>query len=96
MSSILLETKTITFGDLLGNGKKYKVPPFQRDYSWREDNWEELWWDIRDLEAEESVHYLGSIVLQKNSEKEYIIIDGQQRIITLSLIVISVINCYRT
>ncbi|OHD57693.1 MAG: hypothetical protein A2Y33_04240 [Spirochaetes bacterium GWF1_51_8] len=95
MSSILLETKTVTFGDLLGNSKVYKVPPFQRDYSWREENWEELWWDISNLEKEESVHYLGSVVLQKNNEKEYIIIDGQQRITSLSLLVISIIQCFQ-
>jgi uncharacterized protein with ParB-like and HNH nuclease domain len=93
MSSILLETKTITFGDLLGNSKVYKVPPFQRDYSWKEEQWEELWWDICDLDIDEQVHYLGAVVLQKLSEKEYIIIDGQQRITTLTILILSVIQC---
>ena len=33
----LLDTRTISFGDLISNGKIYKVPDFQRDYSWKEE-----------------------------------------------------------
>ncbi len=32
----LLETRTTNFGDLIGNGKIYRVPSFQRDYAWQE------------------------------------------------------------
>ncbi|RMH78786.1 MAG: DUF262 domain-containing protein, partial [Cyanobacteria bacterium J007] len=39
----LLDTRTTNFGDLISNGKIYRVPPFQRDYSWNEENWEDLW-----------------------------------------------------
>lgn len=42
----LLDTRTASFGDLLGNGKIYIVPKFQRDYSWDQDNWSDLWEDI--------------------------------------------------
>lgn len=42
----LLDTRTTSFGDLIGNGKIYRVPLFQRDYSWDEENWEDLWQDI--------------------------------------------------
>ena len=44
-SSNLLDTKTFSFNEIIGNGKIYKVPPYQRDYSWDEDNWEDLWTD---------------------------------------------------
>ena len=37
MSKIFLDTNTITLGELLGNGKQYFVPAFQRDYSWNEE-----------------------------------------------------------
>ena len=33
----LLDTKTVTVNEILGNGKIYKVPQFQRDYSWDSD-----------------------------------------------------------
>ena len=36
-------TTNSTFRQLLGNGLRYSVPPFQRDYSWSDLEWEELW-----------------------------------------------------
>ena len=50
----LLDTRTASFGDLIGNGKIYRVPLFQRDYSWQEENWEDLWQDILMLVDSES------------------------------------------
>lgn len=91
----LLDTRTTSFGDLIGNGKIYRVPPFQRDYSWEEENWEDLWQDILVLHTHsDSSHYMGALVLQSSStsEKEFTIIDGQQRLATLSIIAIAVIE----
>jgi uncharacterized protein with ParB-like and HNH nuclease domain len=91
----LLETRTTSFGDLISNGKIYRVPPFQRDYSWMEENWEDLWQDILTLHTNpDASHYMGAIVLQSSgtSEKEFTIIDGQQRLATLSIIAIAVIE----
>lgn len=91
----LLDTRTTSFGDLIGNGKIYRVPPFQRDYSWNEENWEDLWQDILVLHANpDSSHYMGALVLQSSStsDKEFTIIDGQQRLATLSIIAIAVIE----
>jgi len=94
----LLDTRTASFGDLISNGKIYRVPLFQRDYSWTEENWEDLWQDIEALYWESSTsHYMGAIVLQSSpdSEKELIVIDGQQRLATLSIIAIAVIEKLR-
>ncbi|AFZ33158.1 protein of unknown function DUF262 [Gloeocapsa sp. PCC 7428] len=91
----LLDTRTTSFGDLISNGKIYRVPPFQRDYSWSEENWEDLWQDILALHTNpDSSHYMGAIVLQSSStsDKEFTIIDGQQRLATLSIIAIAVIQ----
>ncbi|NJK59132.1 MAG: DUF262 domain-containing protein [Oscillatoriales cyanobacterium SM2_1_8] len=91
----LLDTRTTSFGDLVGNGKIYRVPSFQRDYSWKPENWEDLWQDILELNANPNAsHYMGAIVLQtsRSSEKAFTIIDGQQRLITLSILAIAVIN----
>lgn len=91
----LLDTRTTSFGDLIGNGKIYRVPPFQRDYSWDEENWEDLWQDGMILHTNpKSSHYMGAIVLQSShtSDKEFTIIDGQQRLATLSIIAIAVIE----
>lgn len=94
----LLDTRTTSFGDLISNGKIYQVPTFQRDYSWTEENWEDLWQDILILHTDPTAsHYMGAIVLQSSgtSEKESTIIDGQQRLATLSIIAIAVIEKIR-
>lgn len=91
----LLDTRTTSFGDLIGNGKIYRVPTFQRNYSWNEENWEDLWQDILALHLNpDSSHYMGALVLQSSSgsDKEFTIIDGQQRLATLSIIAIAVIE----
>lgn len=91
----LLDTKTVTLNEVLGNGKKLQVPLFQRDYSWDEDNWEDLWNDILSSEQTGSVHYMGSVVLQNIDGKNYYIIDGQQRFATLSILILALINKIR-
>lgn len=91
----LLDTKSVTLNEVLGNGKKMQVPLFQRDYSWDEDNWEDLWNDILSSEQTGSVHYMGSVVLQNIDGKNYYIIDGQQRFATLSILILALINKIR-
>jgi len=92
--SNLLKTQDVTFLDLIGNGKKYRVPSFQRDYAWEEEQWEDLWNDIQELlQAPGTNHYMGALVVKALSEREFQIIDGQQRIATLSVLVLAVIQC---
>lgn len=88
----LLDTSTVSLSDIIGNGKTYSVPPYQRDYSWRKDHWEDLWNDIISIERTGSVHYMGSIVLQNMGDKKYHVIDGQQRLSTLTIIVLAIIK----
>jgi hypothetical protein len=66
---------------------------FQRDYSWTKDNWDELWADVLDVFQQAGMlHYLGSIVVQRDGDKQFQIIDGQQRVTTLSLLVLAIIK----
>lgn len=88
----LLDTSTVSLSDIIGNGKTYTVPPYQRDYSWKKDQWEDLWNDIIAINETGNVHYMGSIVLQNMGDKKYHVIDGQQRFSTLTIIVLAVIN----
>jgi hypothetical protein len=93
--STLLKQAQPTFGELAGNGKTYEVPAFQRDYSWDKEEWEDLWLDILGLDAEGD-HYMGYLVLQETKDpKKSIIIDGQQRITTLSLLILSTVKLLR-
>ncbi len=94
--NILLNTSTVNFLDLLGNGKVYKVPPYQRDYSWQEDQWEDLWSDIFEMRGStKERHYMGALVVEPRSDREFAIIDGQQRIATLSIIALAVLHRLR-
>ncbi|HEY9827649.1 MAG TPA: DUF262 domain-containing HNH endonuclease family protein [Stenomitos sp.] len=94
-NSSLLNTDTEDLKELLSNGKLYEVPPYQRDYSWKTEQWEDLWEDIRSLYDHDNDHYMGAIVLQSGDRKKFRIIDGQQRIATLSILVLASISCLR-
>ena len=84
-------TANQTFRQLLGNGLLYRVPPFQRDYSWTEEEWDDLWQDILGLFEEdgEQAHYMGYLVLQSSNNKQFDIIDGQQRLTTISILILA-------
>lgn len=89
----LLNTSTATFLELIGNGRTYRVPPYQRDYSWTEEQWEDLWTDLTELaDHPEDTHYLGALVVESQSDRDFAVIDGQQRIATLSLLALAVIG----
>lgn len=94
MAGMNFNTTNNTFRQLMGNGLLYRVPPFQRDYSWSADEWDDLWQDIFALPGgkEESAHYMGYLVLQSSDNKNFDIIDGQQRITTLSLLALAAIS----
>ncbi|RCK80600.1 MAG: RloF [Candidatus Ozemobacter sibiricus] len=93
-STNVLHTVTADFGSLIGNGRIYRVPPFQRDYSWTDEQWEDLWSDIKGLE-EEKLHYMGYAVFQTEDDRNFTIIDGQQRFTTLSILALAVMQAIR-
>lgn len=94
MSATNFKTENNTYRKLIGNGLTYSIPRFQRDYSWAGDEWEDLWEDILGTiqEGGEPAHYMGYLVLQSQDEKSFDVIDGQQRLTTLSLIALSVLK----
>jgi len=72
-------------------GSFYKIPKYQRGYAWKERHINDLISDIKYLYNSDAgiSHYFGTIVLYRdnNDKKTYYIIDGQQRLITISLLV---------
>lgn len=75
----------------------YRVPPYQREYTWSKQQWDELFDDLLDSDVE-SGHFLGTIICvnqTKNSTQETILelIDGQQRMTTLSLLLTAIYGC---
>ncbi len=94
MSAKNFNTQNDTYRQLMGNGLTYRIPRFQRDYSWTQDEWEDLWLDILGTirEGGEPAHYMGYLVLQSVDDKTFDVIDGQQRLTTLSLIVLAALG----
>jgi hypothetical protein len=89
----LLDTKTMSLQDILGNGKTYRIPSFQRDYSWTEENWEDLWNDLLITEESQNPHYMGTIVLQTTEKDDvFIVVDGQQRLTTMTIFSVATIQ----
>ncbi len=90
---VFFDAETVKLNTIFNNGVRLRVPEYQRDYSWDEEQWEDLWLDILALKDQTSrVHYLGAIVLQNKDNKSYSLIDGQQRLATLSIIALAVIK----
>lgn len=78
-----------------GNGK-YKIPIYQRNYAWKELQIRQLIQDIYDYakdnvennENEKKKYYIGTLVVRPDKEKNtFEVIDGQQRLTTLSMLV---------
>ena len=88
---VYLDPENKTFAEVMSNGKSYAVPAFQRDYSWEEEQLDELWQDIQHIQERETQHFMGYLVLQSADDKFFQIIDGQQRITTITLIIIAIL-----
>ncbi|MCR5247627.1 MAG: DUF262 domain-containing protein [Paludibacteraceae bacterium] len=80
-----------------GSDKRFIIPLYQRNYDWKEENCEQLFQDLIKLHnSDRKSHFFGSIVssIQSGTEDRYII-DGQQRITTVSLILIAMVNAMK-
>ena len=77
-----------------GSDKRFIIPLYQRNYDWKEENCEQLFQDLIKLHnSDRKSHFFGSIVssIQFGTE-DIFIIDGQQRITTVSLLLIAMVN----
>ena len=77
-----------------GSDKRFIIPLYQRNYDWKEENCEQLFQDLMKLHNNDrKSHFFGSIVssIQSGTEDRFII-DGQQRITTVSLLLIAMVN----
>jgi len=62
----------------------YRIPRFQRPYSWIRENIQEFWDDVvRDNPTD---YFIGSMVVFKDGGQRYGIVDGQQRLTTITIL----------
>lgn len=77
----------------------FRVPTYQRPYDWGPGQWSDLWNDITDSELD-GVHFIGSLVAIKEGAAvkgfNYLeIVDGQQRLTTLSILLCALRDSYK-
>ena len=81
-----LRAQESTLADLLCNGTEMAMPPYQRSYSWENSEAEALLSDLRDASENSENHFIGAIVLVKEASGRFLIVDGQQRLTTLTIL----------
>lgn len=83
------------------NGQKQNlIPLFQRPYTWKTQNWQTLWEDVMvqyDL-GDDGTHFMGAIVSVPAVAvpvgiNKFLIIDGQQRLTTVSILLCALRDC---
>lgn len=92
-----MEAKQAQLLDLLDGKKQFTIPIYQRTYSWQQKQCEQLLEDIVRIGQDESelYHFIGSVVYFKpdtspiTSVPELLVIDGQQRLTTVSLLLLA-------
>lgn len=70
----------------------YYIPRFQRPYSWEKDQVAEFWNDS--VVDSESDYFIGSIVVYKKDDEVFGIVDGQQRLTTITMILCALRDFY--
>lgn len=96
-----MQAVKLSFADLLkieGNVEHYHIPKYQREYVWGRHHWETLLNDIAENDPE---YFIGSVIVVSHSsnlrpgeEKIYQVIDGQQRLTTLSIFLAAIYHKY--
>jgi uncharacterized protein with ParB-like and HNH nuclease domain len=91
-----MQANKLTFADLLkieGNIEHYHIPKYQREYVWGRYEWETL---INDINENDFDYFVGSVIVvsytdvRPGAEKIYQVIDGQQRLTTLTLLLAAI------
>lgn len=89
MTAGITESPATGIGKLL-NESRFIVPSHQRDYSWTEDQVDQLFDDIEAaMDAKYNEYFLGLVVFQGGQE-ELTVLDGQQRLATVVIILAAI------
>lgn len=79
-----------------GSKKRFIIPVYQRNYDWKIENCKQLYDDlIQVIKNNSKTHFFGSIVSvyePSGRNTEFLIIDGQQRLTTMSLLFLALYN----
>ena len=91
------EAKDYPVSDVLTKSV-FAIPRNQRRYVWKKENWQDFYEDIVFSIAQKKPHFMGSIVLEVSKKSNgltyYTIIDGQQRLTTITLALIAIMKLF--
>jgi hypothetical protein len=84
---VTLATKAVSLGELLSRSNRFRIPAHQRPYVWNQLVAREFYRDV--YRAQDRHHHaLGPIILADTARADcYELLDGQQRLVTLALVV---------
>lgn len=98
MGGLLMDARESTLFGLLDGSKHYSIPHYQRLYSWDTKHCDQLFDDlVRLVRNPDRRHFMGSVVYVSHTAKadginNFVVIDGQQRLTTLSLIILATLK----
>ena len=83
-----IDSHARSVGEILKGSLLYRVPVYQRDFAWTDEEIETIWEDLlRAFEEDQGEYFLGAIVLSRlTDEKVREVVDGQQRLVALSML----------
>ena len=90
------ETRLVAY--MQGANNRFVIPVYQRSYTWKTENCKQLFDDlIKVVREHRKSHFFGSIVSVHNPDaegghNEFLVIDGQQRLTTVSLLLLAMYN----
>lgn len=86
------ETKKISEIFSIEGTQKYKIPIYQRNYSWGTKQIETL---IDDINSEELGYYIGNLLITETDKSFLEVVDGQQRLTTIALLLLAIFEYSR-
>lgn len=79
------KTESLNVGTLFAQERFYRVPTYQRPFSWDDEQFDDLVLDTKDADRK-STYFIGTIVLHREGDGTLSIVDGQQRLISLLIL----------
>ena len=88
-----MQVQQIAISKFLKSANSLIIPVYQRDYAWKVENCRKLWQDILELKTiGRTSHFLGTLVTINSGFGNYLVIDGQQRLTTISIFILALKN----
>ena len=87
-ADMAISAKELPLGKVFTPDFRFTIPSFQRAYIWKTENILQLVSDLDDAcKSPGTPYFLGSLILVREGDNRYDVIDGQQRLVSLSIII---------